>query len=1444
MKKQFLLLLGILSFSGVAVYGQVGGAVRESRVNPNGTACTVNVSPTLSFQGSLYYCSGGTYAAGSGGAGGGNGYNVTDYGATGDGTTDDRAALNTLVNTTITAGGDVYFPHGTYSIQSAMTFPATVRLVFEKGATLKPANGVTVTILSVVDMPAQQIFTNANASQGTINFEGNLTLQAVYPEWWGAFPATAPSSTTAPVQAAIIGAFGSGNRTNASGLFIYNRALKLSGMYRINDTLQLSHIQGGVIEGIQQMGCGFMMETTDKTTWNVRSMTRTRIRRVRFETNSSQGNGVASIILDYVTGVDTSDLKIQNIRFEDCFFIGSGVAKIGVWISPTPGSQGDNVSFEDCYAQGYTYAAGVIGGNNTGPLVISGTTTGYSYNALHINWKRGDIQSCKNGLLAYGGNWVVEGTTFENQSAQTFGGADVLADGVDVYCEASIRGCVLRDILTESYRITGGDGDIIMENVRQQGTPYYWYVAGQFDSAGQNFNVGQMLTGSAVGGDGKMWEVTSKTGDGIMGGLSLNTATGGSTTTITKTGAGWTVNAYNGFRVSILGGTGKYLYGIASSNTSDTITVASWLTKYHDITDTAPDNTSTFVVEPNWGTQTTITTATGSVTVTERDFYVISGLASGGRSNVRINGFNQSHLGKVSAKGEFRNMNMVRADWFQPTANDFILDDTTVKQVFENIYVIEGAAGSLYKNLKWQVPRNRSNPDKYVAQNQLGTKSLVWSAGGTGGGVSATDLVIERGDQAAHNDTNTESRNVFNIQGTLGRKLPVGTNQAGLSLYAQTGLSTGTGVPGKFYLGTGSVGSSGATANPSDFTKAAYFDYLGFRALSYTFATLPSSTAGQILYCSDCTPTSTLAGSSTGANVQRLNGAWTRVVNAEGGGGDALTANPLSQFAATNSGQLAGVISDETGSGLAVFATSPTFTTQITTPKVVWTGSVQDLSGSGTPEGAVTAAAGSVYRNTAGGASTTVYAKESGSGNTGWVAIGAGGGGTPGGSSTQVQYNNAGAFGGITNATTDGTTMTLTSPKVVTGINDTNGNELIKVTATTSAVNEITVANAAAGANPTITSSGDDAAIGVTFALKGSGQFIVNGAASTNFLRFQQAGTDVGGFSASQGFLGVNSRGYNVYDGGSLASPGNWLLKVGALSTSANISLNTTGLVSWNSSASRSGDDDVGIARAAAAVLRLSAGCTATGSATGAGSLIIGTSAGAIGTSGAGVLAFALSTAPTTSPADTVQLYSNDYAAGDHRLFLRSESGSPQIFGNNAIGQSPASGTDTAGTTLAVIAGQETGNGASGSVKLQTSVVTSTGTTVQSLVDRVIVNGAEKALTDATATGLFEVALPTLTGAGGKLHVTIKARDGTDEQTLVATVRWLAVNKGGTKTTQITVESEGAVASVGTLTATWDILDGTDKVTIRVTADTSLTPTTFVATYVVENNSRQGITLL
>lgn len=44
------------------------------------------------------------------------------------------------------------------------------------------------------------------------------------------------------------------------------------------------------------------------------------------------------------------------------------------------------------------------------------------------------------------------------------------------------------------------------------------------------------------------------------------------------------------------------------------------------------------------------------------------------------------------------------------------------------------------------------------------------------------------------------------------------------------------------------------------------------------------------------------------------------------------------------------------------------------------------LSGEGTPEGVITARVGTLYRRLDGGAGTTLYVKESGTGNTGWIA--------------------------------------------------------------------------------------------------------------------------------------------------------------------------------------------------------------------------------------------------------------------------------------------------------------------------------------------------------------------------------------------------------------------------------------------------------------------------
>ena len=180
------------------------------------------------------------------------------------------------------------------------------------------------------------------------------------------------------------------------------------------------------------------------------------------------------------------------------------------------------------------------------------------------------------------------------------------------------------------------------------------------------------------------------------------------------------------------------------------------------------------------------------------------------------------------------------------------------------------------------------------------------------------------------------------------------------------------------------------------------------------------------------------------------------------------------------------------------------------------------------------------------------------------------------------------------------------------------------------------------------------------------------------------------------------------------------------------------------------------------------------------------------------------------------------------------------------------SGTDVAGTILNLSGGESTGTGAPGPISLKTAfAAASTGSSVNTSIDRFYVNPIPKALTDATAVSLFEVALPASTMCGGKISYSVYCTDGTDFQANTGTIIYSAVNKAGAYTTDIkafrtdlVIGVETSASSSGTLADTWTIVAGTNKVTLKVSADTSLTPTSFEVIYTVENNSKQVITIL
>ena len=81
------------------------------------------------------------------------------------------------------------------------------------------------------------------------------------------------------------------------------------------------------------------------------------------------------------------------------------------------------------------------------------------------------------------------------------------------------------------------------------------------------------------------------------------------------------------------------------------------------------------------------------------------------------------------------------------------------------------------------------------------------------------------------------------------------------------------------------------------------------------------------------------------------------------------------------------------------------------------------------------------------------------------------------------------------------TNKTITAPKIGTSILDTNGNELAKLTATGSAVNEFTIANAASGAAPKLSSTGETN-VDLDLEAKGTGHVTIRGNDNVGTLQF------------------------------------------------------------------------------------------------------------------------------------------------------------------------------------------------------------------------------------------------------------------------------------------------------------------------------------------------------
>jgi hypothetical protein len=316
--------------------------------------------------------------------------NVKDYGATGDGTTDDTAAVQSALDAAFGPYDDpngglaagyiqnrpVYFPRGDYKVTS----PAS--------ATITGA---------------------ADNGSGLFRLTLSASLDALFVD-------------NEPV--CVNGVLGS---TAANGFWFITKIdsthvdLKGSGFtgtYTSGGTMKLpalkTRARGALIYGDGRLVSTISCATTGAACISTNGFDYSVVRGLGFAATT----GGAAFDLNWMLpDTPTAQIALQSNSFEDCFFNGSS-SQFGLVIGHG-GNMGSEILIKNCYISGATVGLGIM-----------------NYNALQMSIIGGNIAGCTKGIhVSAGSAPIIHGVGFQNNS------------GFDIHVErtvgdsASIHGC-------------------------------------------------------------------------------------------------------------------------------------------------------------------------------------------------------------------------------------------------------------------------------------------------------------------------------------------------------------------------------------------------------------------------------------------------------------------------------------------------------------------------------------------------------------------------------------------------------------------------------------------------------------------------------------------------------------------------------------------------------------------------------------------------------------------------------------------------------------------------------------------------------------------------------------------------------------------------------------------------------------------------------------------